>query len=60
MKSGEILATVILEACLSQPCAIPRAAKIGATSFHRVGNVPHVVQRDTIPRRWTRGVLPTR
>ena len=59
MKSGEILATVILDASLPQTCEIPRAAKIGATSFHCVDNAPRVVQRDTIPRRWTRGALPT-
>ncbi len=60
MKSGEILATVILDASLSETCAIPRAAEISATSFNRVGNAPRVQRRGIVSRRTTRGALPTR
>ena len=37
---------------------ILRAVRID--SFNRVGNAPRVVLRNTIPRRLTRGALPTR
>ncbi len=36
----------------------PRAVK--TDSFNRVGNAPHVARRNTVPRRWPRGALPTR
>ena len=58
MKSGEILATVILDASLSQTCAIPRAAKIGATSFHRVGSDETSERHGVRPPVFSIGLTP--